>query len=331
MQLTPDDITIAVTVYRRLEYLEAALDSAVNQTVPVRVRLYDDGGQDSPQLTRILAGFSGRVEHIRNPRSLGLFGNMNACIQQSSTPWVSILHDDDLVEKDFVERVLDVAPEVERCSLFCGGTVYLKPDGREFHRSDLDRSRRWRRLTAEDFALKTWFAFPGQLIHAPTARQVGGFPTKSIYTGDWELWFRLAMVDGVVQLGAYTGRHRTHLGAGRGTVAAAKTGRKIACCGMQAKRNVLRLRRSGSAMTYDRRAWVRAYAPMYRDLIVYAWGMPRWLLRYNRKVLLLTEPQGRGSRALHYASRTLGTGALRLAGLARMLAERTGLRAPQTF
>lgn len=331
MELTAADLCIAVTVYRRLDYLEAALESAVNQTVPVRVLLRDDGCQDLPRLERLLARFAGRVEHVRNPRTLGLFGNMNACIHESPTPWVSILHDDDLLAPDFVERILEVAPEVDRCSLFCGGTIYLTPEGREFHRTETDASRRWRRLTAQDFALKTWFAFPGQLIHAPTARLVGAFPAKSIYTGDWELWFRLAMIDGVIQLSRHTGLHRTHLGAGRGTVAAAKTGRKVACCGMQAKRNVLRLLRAGWPVSYDRKAWVKAYGPMYRDLLVYAWGMPRWLLRYNRKVLLLADAKGRGSRILQLASRLFGTPALRAAGLARTLAERCGLHTPQTF
>lgn len=331
MQLSPKDISIAVTMYRRLDYIEQALESAVNQTVPVQVRLYDDGCQDEARLKTILSRFGDRVEYRRNPTTLGLFRNMNACIQNSPTPWLSILHDDDLLATDFVERILEVAPEVDRCSLFCGGTVFLTPEGRPFHWSGPAPDVRWQRIAAEDYALKNWFAFPGQLMHAPSAMAVGGFPVKSIYTGDWELWFRLAMMDGVVQLGAKLGHHRAHLGADRGTTAAAKSGRKSACCGMQVKRNLARLRQSGRPVTYDRRKWLRAYGPLYRDLLVYTWTMPSWLLRYNRRLMLLTEQTGRASRLIQLCSRYFGTPALRVAGLLRSLAIRFGLRTPQTF
>lgn len=331
MQIKPEDISIAVTMYRRLDYIEQALESAVNQTVRVRVRLYDDGCQDEERLKEILGLFPGRVEYIRNPVTLGLFRNMNACIERSPTPWLSILHDDDLLSADFVERILETAQEVEQCSLFCGGTVYLTPQGQPFHRSGLPPETRWRRITPEEYALKNWFPFPGQLMHAPSAYALGGFPEKSIYTGDWELWFRLAMLDGVVQLGANLGSHRAHLGADRGTTAAAKSGRKSACCGMQVKRNLARLRQSGRPATYDRRKWLQAYGPLYRDLLVYTWTMPGWLLRYNRRLMLLSSQTGKASRFIQICSRLFGTPALRAAGLIRILAIRFGARAPQTF
>lgn len=330
MQLQASDITIAVTVYRRLDYLQEALDSAVHQTIPVTVRLFDDGSQDADRMRAILARYGGHVEYVRNPRSLGLFGNMNAAIAACSTPWLSILHDDDRLAPDFIERLLEVAPDVEHCSLFCGRTTYLKPDGSAFHQTE-DIGHPWRRISAEQYALRNWFPFPGQLMHAPTARAVGGFPTKSIYTGDWELWFQLALREGVVQLGATTGYHRVHLGADRGTTAAAKSGRKAACCGMQVKRNFARLRAAGSPARFDRLEWLREYRPMYRDLLVYAWTMPRWLLRYNRQLLLMANPPGRVTRLLSAISRLAGSPALRLAGLARLLSTRAGLRMPQTF
>lgn len=331
MQLKPEDISIAVTMYRRMDYIEKALESAVNQTVPVRVRLYDDGCQDQARLNEILRRFSGKVEYCRNPATLGLFRNMNSCITNSPTPWLSILHDDDLLSPDFIERILEVAPEVDRCSLFCGGTIYLTPEGVPFHSSGPPADVRWRRISPEDYALKNWFAFPGQLMEAASAQAAGGFPEKSIYTGDWELWFRLALIGGVVQLGAKLGHHRAHLGADRGTTAAAKSGRKAACCGMQVKRNLARLRQNGRPGTYDRRKWLQAYGPLYRDLLVYTWTMPAWLLRYNRQLMLMSVQTGKLSRFIQFCSRVFGPSALRVAGLLRLLAIRFGARAPQTF
>src|SRR5690242_712154 len=46
MELKPEQITIAVTVYNRRDYLPDAIQSALNQTVPVRVIVVEDCGPD---------------------------------------------------------------------------------------------------------------------------------------------------------------------------------------------------------------------------------------------------------------------------------------------
>jgi glycosyltransferase involved in cell wall biosynthesis len=331
MNLRPEDISIGVTLFRRLDYLEEALDSAVNQTVPVKVNLYDDGCQDQAGLYRILSRFGDRLRYYRNAKTLGLFPNMNQCIWNSSTPWVSVLHDDDALARDFVERILDVAPAVDACSLFCGGTLYMNKDSQVFHRLEVPTDKPWRKISAEEFAWRNWFSFPGQLINVAAARDVGGFPAKSIYTGDWDLWFRLTKAQGTVQLSADLARYRVHLGADRGTTTAAKTGRKIACSAAQAKRNLARLRTADVSLHFDRIKWLSVHRPLYRDLLIYSWNMPNRLLWYNRQLLLLARPPGRKSHLLHWVSKLLGNPGIRLAGLARTLGERIGFKMPQTF
>lgn len=331
MNLRPEDISIGVTLFRRLDYLEEALDSAVNQTVPVKVNLYDDGCQDQAALNRILSRFGNRVNHHRNAKTLGLFQNMNQCIWNSPTPWVSVLHDDDALATDFVERILAVAPAVDACSLFCGGTLYMNKDSRVFHQLEVRTDTPWRKISAEEFAWRNWFSFPGQLINVATARAVGGFPAKSIYTGDWDLWFRLTAAQGAVQLSANLARYRVHLGANRGTTIAGKTGRKTACSAAQAKCNLARLRTSGAGPRFDRIKWLCVHRPLYRDLLIYSWDMPARLLWYNRQLLLLAKPPGRKSHLLHWVSKLFGNPGIRLAGLARTLGERLGFKMPQTF
>jgi hypothetical protein len=271
------------------------------------------------------------VEYRRNPKTLGLFQNMNQCIWNSPTPWVSVLHDDDVLEKKFVEQVLAVAPEVDACSLFCGGTTYIDQSGKPFFVKNAHADQRWRRVPAEDHANENQFSFPGQLMHVATARRVGGFPDKSLYTGDWELWFKLTLEQGTVQLGANLSYYRSHLGPNRGTTTASKSGRKTPCCAAQVKRNLARLRNGGHEPSFDRAKWLRNYGPLYRDLLAYSWSMPSWLLSYNRRLLLKTKPSSRMSRILHWVSKIFGNPGIRLASLVRALGERFGIRMPQTF
>jgi len=331
MLLKPEDISIGVTVFRRLEFLEQALTSAVNQTIPVKVHLHDDGCEDIGRLQRILSRFGGRVEYHRNPKTLGLFQNMNQCVWKSPTPWVSVLHDDDLLEKDFVEQILKVAPEVKNCALFCGGTTYIDKKGAPFFVKSPCAGQHWKYVPAEILAVENQFSFPGQLMHVATVLDVGGFPAKSIYTGDWELWFKLTLAGGTVQLGANLSFYRSHSGNDRGTTAASKSGRKVPDCAVQVKRNLARLRQGGHEPRFDRATWVSIYGPLYRDLLMYSWKMPSWLLSYNRRLLLIAKPRGRTSLILHWVSKFFGNPGIRLAGLARITAENLGYRMPQTF
>jgi hypothetical protein len=220
---------------------------------------------------------------------------------------------------------------VNACALFCGGTLYMDVKGQVFHRMGPPTDIPWRKLSAEDYAWKNWFSFPGQLMNVEAARAAGGFPAHSIYTGDWELWFRLAKTGGAVQLSADLARHRAHLGEDRGTTTAGKSGRKIACCAAQVKHNLAQLRNGGHEPHFDRVKWLSFYGPLYRDLLVYSWKMPGWLLRYNRQMLLLADTHGRISRVLNWISRIFGNPGIRLAGLARTLGERIGFKMPQTF
>lgn len=329
--LAKEDISIGVTVFRRLDFLEQALASAVGQTVPVRVLLYDDGCEDLPALRAILSQFGSRVEYRGPEGAAGLFRNMNRCIWNSPTPWVSVLHDDDLLEADFVERLLAVAPEVGSCALFCGGTTYIDREGRPFFVKSPAAGSSWRPIALERLAVENQFSFPGQLIHVATARAVGGFPEKSLYTGDWELWFKLTQAGGGVQLGANLSRYRSHEGEDRGTTAANRSGRKLPGCAVQVKRNLARLRSHANPALFDRRVWVRIYRPLYRDLLPNARMMSARLLGYNRRLLLLNPPASKMARALHLTSCVFGNFGIRCASLVCNLLVRAGARAPQRF
>src|SRR5262245_35961819 len=62
MTLTPHDITIAITVYDRREFLEHAIESALNQTVPVKVMVVEDCGPDLAMRPFIESKYGSRIE-----------------------------------------------------------------------------------------------------------------------------------------------------------------------------------------------------------------------------------------------------------------------------
>src|SRR2546425_5761935 len=106
MELAPEQITIAVTVFSRRDFVLEAIRSALEQTIPVKVIVVEDCGPDPGMQQFIVGEFGGRIEYFRNPRNRGLFDNWNACMEYCRTPWLSILHDDDLLHPWFIETML---------------------------------------------------------------------------------------------------------------------------------------------------------------------------------------------------------------------------------
>src|SRR5207237_4074220 len=101
MIVTPDDITIGITVFNRRKFLREAIASALDQKFPVRVIVLEDCGPDPGMQSFVEQEFGTRVEYIRNPRRRGLFDNWNACLEHCRTGWLSILHDDDMLTPAF--------------------------------------------------------------------------------------------------------------------------------------------------------------------------------------------------------------------------------------
>src|SRR5262249_47701629 len=101
--LRPGDITIAVTVFNRRDFVLESIRSALEQTLPVKVIVVENCGPDPGLREFILGEFGSRIEYFRNATNRGMFDNWNACLEYCRTPWLSILHDDDELRPNFVK------------------------------------------------------------------------------------------------------------------------------------------------------------------------------------------------------------------------------------
>ena len=108
-ELRAEDITIAITVYSRRQFILEATRSALDQRPPVKVIVVEDCGPDPLLRDFVLREFGSRIEYFRNAHNRGMFDNYNACLENCRTPWLSILNDDDLLRPNFVESMLDLA------------------------------------------------------------------------------------------------------------------------------------------------------------------------------------------------------------------------------
>jgi glycosyltransferase involved in cell wall biosynthesis len=291
MELAADQITIAITVYNRRQYLRQAISSALGQTAPVRVIVVEDCGPDETLQSFVQGEFGDRIEYYRNPIRRGLFGNWNACLEYCRTPWLSILHDDDYLAPGFVEAMLALHREARDCALYFGHFQVVNDVAQavpEWQPAQI--AGPWQRVHLSDVLFLTPFSFAGQLFRVESARGVGGFRATSQYCGDWELWAKLIAHNGAARTRALVAVTRSHTGPDRETNRIHKAGKVFGLTFVQRKRVLGLSRQLGTPLPFDRRLDQKKFPLPITLLVEHGLGMTRRLLRYNVGLMLISQP-----------------------------------------
>lgn len=108
-------ITVCLPTYNRARYLVQCLGSILAQTFrDFEVIVSDNCSTDATP--EVVGTFNDpRIRYVRNARNIGVFPNMNQCLDLARGEYVCILHDDDLYAPRFLEReagMLDTHPTV---------------------------------------------------------------------------------------------------------------------------------------------------------------------------------------------------------------------------
>ena len=141
--------TVLIPTYRRPALLARAIRSALAQSHrEIEVRVYDNAsGDETEVLVARLAAEDSRLHYHRHPRNLGSFGNYRYALEHVSTPYFSVLADDDLLLPEFHHLALETfaaAPDLILVGLDClhseldgallrrptiGPGIYTPPEG----------------------------------------------------------------------------------------------------------------------------------------------------------------------------------------------------------
>jgi glycosyltransferase involved in cell wall biosynthesis len=289
MTLLANQITIAVTVYNRRQFIKQAVASALDQSVPVRVVVVEDCGPDATLESFVKQEFGSRIQYVRNPTRRGLFGNWNACLEICQTEWLTILHDDDFLAPKFIESMIELEKEAPGCALYLGRTLTVNQRGEpEPVQDSRTVSGRWMKRGLVDI-LYGPFWFAGHLFRVADAKAVGGFRATSFMCGDWEMWAKLVALGGAAQSSQIVAFNRNHEEWGRGTNQSGRTGRHFPTAVAQHKR-ILALMAKGKPSKFDRLAWQQRQTMPTRYLFQYGHALSPRLLNYHVKLLLLSTP-----------------------------------------
>ncbi len=97
-----NNFTFAICAYKDSPFLEKAVLSALNQTVPADIII--STSTPSGYIKNIADKY--KVKYIVNPESNGIAADWNFALSQITTPFGAVLHQDDIYFPEYVEKVL---------------------------------------------------------------------------------------------------------------------------------------------------------------------------------------------------------------------------------
>lgn len=124
-------VTIGIPTYNRADgYLREAIKSASAQTyADIEIVVSDNCSVDDTE--SVVKQFADeRIRYFKHESNIGANNNFNFCLEQARGDYFLLLHDDDLIDPDFVETCMDRAGGDTGIGIIRTGTRAIDADGR---------------------------------------------------------------------------------------------------------------------------------------------------------------------------------------------------------
>ena len=213
-------VTIAIPTYNRAAgFLRYALQSAVAQTYEnVQILVSDNCSTDNTEeLVRAIA--DSRVDYVKHRENIGANNNWNYCLQQAKGKYFHLLHDDDLIDPQFVATCMEAIAPDEEPGLIRTGTRVIDDAGNVYSsrlneipgKTVSDLIRAW-------FERRTSLYLCSTLFHTEGLREIGGLQSKKSLYQDVVAVVKLAAQRGHTAVPEVLASFRRH-GANAGSAA----------------------------------------------------------------------------------------------------------------
>ena len=205
-------VTIAIPTYNRAEsYFPSALRSALSQTYSnIEIVVSDNCSNDHTQ-AMVRAIKDPRIRYFRHDPGIGQKNNYNFCFEQAKGSYVLLLHDDDLIDDDFVSSCMHATEGTAGVGIIRTGMRTIDAHGdiiaqvaNDVVGLPLDAFfRRW-------LAGKTPIYCCNTLFNTHRLREMGGFTSRHFCYPDTMAIFRLAAQYGRIDIPDVKASFRFH-------------------------------------------------------------------------------------------------------------------------
>jgi len=179
-------ITCVIPTFNRRRLMTRAVASVLAQDFPgTLVHVFDNHSSDDTArwLGRMSALIPNLTATIR-PSNIGVYANFNRACDTITTPYFSMLSDDDLLLPGFYHEAVTYLEQHPECGLYCGDTVQISPGGQVRSSSNylwtvgsLSSSAAHRRIRHCGAPTCTGIVFRREVLDVARLREEAGSPS----------------------------------------------------------------------------------------------------------------------------------------------------------
>jgi len=206
-------ITIAIPTYNRADtYLPSVIECALNQTYPHIDIVVSDNCSKDETASLVRSYNSEKIRYIRHDPALTPNDNFNYCLSEARGKYFLLLHDDDLIDNDFVETcVYELNRQGEDTGIVRTGTRLIDNENNTIQEVPNDVVG----LSTEEFFIgwfegKTGMYVCSSLFNTELLKAIGGFQSKRYLFQDVIAEFTLAAKYGRIDIRDIKASFRKH-------------------------------------------------------------------------------------------------------------------------
>lgn len=204
-------VTLGIPTYNRADsYLRASLESALNQSYhPIEIIVSDNCSSDST-LSLVASYQDERIRYHQHPAPIPPHESAAFCLREARGNYFLLLHDDDLIDADFVDLCVE-AMEDEEAGLARTGARRIDGEGR-IRGERMNPHRQSTQFHYLDAILRgeavTYFC--NSLYRTSALREVGGFTSRAYAYQDVIATIKVACRYGRADIEAAKASYRVH-------------------------------------------------------------------------------------------------------------------------
>lgn len=213
-------VSVCIPVYNGSDYISQSIQSVLDQTYE-NFRLIVSDNCSTDNTGEIVRSFSDpRITYVRNPRNLGLVGNSNRCIELADGEFICILHHDDIMMPDNIERKVSLMDKCPNVGFVHSDVTLIDEEGNHLKRNMFSGAN-------QNYIKDGLSIFRQYILKMPVGASVfigavlarrscythlGVFNTELPNTSDNEMWMRMALFYDIACIGEPLVKYRLHQG-----------------------------------------------------------------------------------------------------------------------
>ena len=210
--MTKPLVTIGIPTYNRANtYLRTAVESALSQTyVNIEIVVSDNYSEDDTEMV-VREFCDDRIRYHRHNKNIGPNNNFNFCLEMARGDYFLLLHDDDLIDSDFIDACMKAVDYSTEFGIIRTGTRLIDSEGvikKEI--LNLASCTSTEEFFMDWFTSKTAFYLCSTLFNTKKLKIIGGFESPNNLFQDVFAEVRLASEYGHAEVIGVKASFREH-------------------------------------------------------------------------------------------------------------------------